>query len=255
MSRPALRVGVVTLFPEMFRALTESGISSRAVASGLLELGFWNPRDYTHDRHRTVDDRPYGGGPGMVMKPEPLAAALAAARQELPEARVAYLSPQGRVLDQAAVGMLALRPQLILLAGRYEGVDERLLESEVDEEWSIGDYVLSGGELPAMVLIDAVTRLLPGALGHEQSAEQDSFGDGSATGLLDCPHYTRPEIFAGRAVPEVLLSGNHAAIARWRLQQSLGRTWLRRPDLLAGRALDPAQQVLLDAFLDQQRSE
>lgn len=250
-----MRIGLVTLFPDMFGALTESGgITARAVAAGLLELRFWNPRDYTSDRHRTVDDRPYGGGPGMVMKPEPLAAALAAARQSLPEARVAYLSPQGRVLDQAAVRELAQRPQLILLSGRYEGIDERLLQAEVDEEWSIGDYILSGGELPAMVMVDAITRLLPGALGHEQSAEQDSFGSGAegSAQLLDCPHYTRPEVYGGQPVPEVLLSGNHAQIARWRLQQSLGRTWLRRPDLLSREGLTAEQQALLSEFLEQQ---
>lgn len=245
-----MRIGVVSIFPEMFRALTDSGISSRAVNNSLLQLEFWNPRDFTQDRHRTVDDRPYGGGPGMVMKPEPLSAALHEARAALPQARVAYLSPQGRVLDQAAAIELSQRPELILLAGRYEGIDERLLEQEVDEEWSIGDYVLSGGELAAMVLIDAVTRLLPGALGHEQSAEQDSFSDG----LLDCPHYTRPEVYRGQAVPEVLLSGNHEAIRRWRLQQALGRTWLRRPELLDSRNLNEEQQALLQAFIAEHTS-
>lgn len=245
-----MRIGVVSIFPEMFRALTDSGISSRAVNNSLLQLEFWNPRDFTQDRHRTVDDRPYGGGPGMVMKPEPLAAALHEARAALPRARVAYLSPQGRVLDQAAAMELSQRPELILLAGRYEGVDERLLEQEVDEEWSIGDYVLSGGELAAMVLIDAVTRLLPGALGHEQSAEQDSFSGG----LLDCPHYTRPEVYRGRAVPEVLLSGNHEAIRLWRLQQALGRTWLRRPELLDSCNLNEEQQALLQAFIAEHAS-
>lgn len=246
MTGSSLRIGVVTLFPEMFHAVTGYGICGRAVSSGRLQLDCWDPRNYTRDRHRTVDDRPYGGGPGMVMKPEPLAAALADARQALPRARVAYLSPQGRVLTQQAVRELAQRSELILLAGRYEGIDERLLELDVDEEWSIGDYVLSGGELAAMVLIDAVTRLLPGALGHDQSAEQDSF----SAGLLDCPHYTRPEIYRGRQVPEVLMSGHHADIARWRLQQALGRTWQRRPELLEGRALSDEERALLQEFIN-----
>jgi len=246
LSAPQLHIGVVTLFPDMFRAVTEHGISGRAVTGGLLRLDCWNPRDWARDRHRTVDDRPYGGGPGMVMKAEPLAEALATARQALPRARVAHLSPQGRVLDQGAVAELARREQLILLAGRYEGIDERLLEAEVDEEWSIGDYVLSGGELPAMVLVDAVTRLLPGALGHEESAQQDSFSDG----LLDCPHYTRPEVFRGQGVPEVLRSGHHGDIERWRLQQALGRTWQRRPELLKERGLSTEEQALLDEYMD-----
>ncbi len=238
-------IGIVSLFPEMFAAVSEHGITGRAVKRGLLELQFWNPRDYTHDRHRTVDDRPYGGGPGMVMMVEPLRAAIRAAREAGgPEARVIYLSPQGRPLDQGGVEELAARGRLVLVAGRYEGVDERLIESEVDEEWSIGDYVLSGGELGAMVMVDAVTRLIPGALGHEDSAQQDSFADG----LLDCPHYTRPEEIDGRRVPEVLLSGNHAAIRRWRLQQALGRTWERRPDLLAQRTLSAEEQALLAAY-------
>jgi tRNA (guanine37-N1)-methyltransferase len=240
-----MQIGVVTLFPEMFDAVLDCGITSRAVDQGLLQLDCWNPRDYTSDRHRTVDDRPYGGGPGMVMKPEPLHAAIQSARAALPVARVIYLSPQGRKLDQRGVEELATRAQMILVAGRYEGIDERLIEAEVDEEWSIGDYVLSGGELAAMVLVDAVTRLLPGALGDAQSAKQDSFADG----LLDCPHYTRPEEFAGRRVPEVLLGGNHEVIRRWRLKQALGRTWLRRPELLQGRELDKEQKRLLDEFI------
>lgn len=240
-----MQIGVVTLFPEMFDAVIDCGITSRAVDQGLLQLNCWNPRDYTSDRHRTVDDRPYGGGPGMVMKPEPLHAAIQGARNSLPLARVIYLSPQGRKLDQRGVEELAARDQMILVAGRYEGIDERVIETEVDEEWSIGDYVLSGGELAAMVLVDAVTRLLPGALGDAQSAQQDSFADG----LLDCPHYTRPEEFAGRGVPDVLLGGNHALIRRWRLKQSLGRTWLRRPELLQARELDSEQQRLLDEFI------
>jgi tRNA (guanine37-N1)-methyltransferase len=245
-----MRIGVVTLFPEMFDAVIDCGITSRAVDSGLLQLECWNPRDFTTDRHHTVDDRPYGGGPGMVMKIEPTRAAIRAARSELGSAKVIYLSPQGRMLDQRGAEELAAVEQLILVAGRYEGIDERLLETEIDEEWSIGDYVLSGGELAAMVLIDAVTRLLPGALGDAQSAQQDSFSDG----LLDCPHYTRPEDYEGRLVPEVLLGGNHAAIRRWRLQQSLGRTWLRRPDLLQTRTLNKEQQTLLDEFIREHKS-
>lgn len=215
-----LWVGVVSIFPEMFRAISEYGITSRAVKQGLLTLTCWNPRDYTEDRHQTVDDRPFGGGPGMVMKIKPLEGALADARQAAGgrKAKVIYLSPQGRQLTQAGVRELAEEEALILIAGRYEGIDERFIEEHVDEEWSIGDYVLSGGELPAMVLVDAVTRLLPGALGHADSAEEDSFTDG----LLDCPHYTRPEVYADKRVPEVLLSGNHEHIRRWRLQQALG---------------------------------
>lgn len=241
-----MRIDVVTLFPEMFEAIRGSGIPRRAIDRGLLELQMWNPRDFTFDRHRTVDDRPYGGGPGMVMQYEPLRDALQAIRAADEQmAPVIYLTPQGRKLDQAGVQELAERPRLILLAGRYEGIDERLIESEVDEEWSIGDYVLSGGELAAMVIIDAVTRLLPGALGHEDSAEQDSF----SSGLLDYPHYTRPEMIDGRAVPAVLLSGDHAAIARWRMKQALGRTWLRRPELLEQAGLSAEQQKLLAEFV------
>lgn len=239
-----MKLGVVSLFPPMFEALTGFGVSGRAIEKGLLELRVWNPRDFTTDPYRRVDERPYGGGPGMVMLPGPLKLALAAARTALPEARVIYLSPQGRRLDQPGVNELAARPGLILLAGRYEGVDERLIENEVDEEWSIGDYVLSGGELAAMVVIDAVARQLPGVLGHEDSASQDSF----AAGLLDCPHYTRPEEFDGKRVPELLLSGNHAEIRRWRLKQMLGRTWERRPDLLARIELDDEQRELLDEY-------
>ena len=241
-----MRIDVVTLFPEMFEAIRGSGIPRRAIDRGLLTLQTWNPRDFTFDRHRTVDDRPYGGGPGMVMQYEPLRDALQAVRAvDEKKAPVIYLSPQGRKLDQAGVQELAQRPRLILLAGRYEGIDERLIESEVDEEWSIGDYVLSGGELAAMVMIDSVTRLLPSALGHEDSAEQDSF----SSGLLDYPHYTRPEVIEGRAVPAVLLSGDHAAIARWRMKQALGRTWLRRPELLEQAGLSEEQQKLLAEFM------
>lgn len=244
-----MRVDVISLFPEMFAAIGEYGITSRAVRQGLLQLHCWNPRDYTEDRHHTVDDRPFGGGPGMVMKIKPLELALASAKSAAGGvAKVIYLSPQGRRLDQAAVRELASEECLILIAGRYEGIDERFIEAHVDEEWSIGDYVLSGGELPAMVLIDAVTRLLPGALGHADSAEEDSFTDD----LLDCPHYTRPEVYEGRSVPAVLLSGNHEHIRRWRLQQSLGRTWERRADLLDSRSLSGEEKKLLDDYIRQQ---
>lgn len=240
-----MRFDVITLFPDLYRILLEQGVTGRALARGLAELHVWNPRDFTRDIHRTVDDRPYGGGPGMVMKVEPLRDAIAAARAAAPESRVAYLSPQGRLLDQAAILDLAAQPGWIMLAGRYEGVDERLIEAHVDEEWSIGDYVLSGGELPTMVVMDAVIRLLPGALGHADSARQDSHMDG----LLDCPHYTRPERIDEGSVPPVLIGGNHAAIQRWRLRQALGRTWLRRPDLLQRRGLTQAEQALLDEFI------
>ena len=247
-----MRIDVISIFPPMFESVREYGIPGRAIRAGLLTLRVWNPRDYTEDKHRSVDDRPYGGGPGMVMRPEPLARAVAAARADSSEsAGVLYLSPQGRRLDHAGVIALAQRQRLILLAGRYEGVDERLLQAVVDEEWSIGDYVLSGGELPAMVLIDAVVRQLPGALGDEDSAEQDSF----AGGLLDCPHYTRPEVYDGRRVPEALLSGDHGRIRRWRLQQALGRTWLRRPDLLQRVELNPEEQQLLREFQDEHGRE
>lgn len=240
-----MRVDVVSIFPPMFEAISGFGITRRAIEQGLLQFKVWDPRAFSADRHRNVDDRPYGGGPGMVLQAPPLAAAIQAARREQGGAgRVLYLSPQGRRLDQAGVRELATRTGLILLAGRYEGVDERLLQSEVDEEWSIGDYVLSGGELAAMVLIDAVVRQLPGALGDEQSAQQDSF----ATGLLEHGHYTRPEQYGGRKVPEVLLSGDHERIRRWRLKQSLGRTWLRRPELLTQLELDDEMKDLLDEF-------
>jgi tRNA (guanine37-N1)-methyltransferase len=240
-----MRFDVITLFPDLFRILLDQGVTGRAMTRGIARLHLWNPRDFTRDVHRTVDDRPYGGGPGMVMKVEPLRDAIVAARLQAPASRVAYLSPQGRLLDQAAMGELARASGWILVAGRYEGIDERLIQGHVDEEWSIGDYVLSGGELAAMVVMDAVIRLLPGALGHAQSAEQDSHSDG----LLDHPHYTRPEIVDGAAVPAVLVGGDHARIARWRRRQSLGRTWLRRPDLLQQRGLTPSDQALLDEFM------
>jgi tRNA (guanine37-N1)-methyltransferase len=240
---------VVTLFPGLFSALTEFGVSGRAVRNKLVELRFWDPRDFTSDSYRTVDDRPFGGGPGMVMLTEPLDLALTAAktalrREGVTQPRLIYLSPQGRTLNQALVEDLVKEPALVLLAGRYEGIDERVFARHPMEEVSIGDYVLSGGELPAMVLLDAVIRQIPGALGHAGSAEEDSF----AHGLLDCPHYTRPEVYLGLETPPALLTGNHAGIARWRLQQALGRTWQRRPDLLEKRPLSREELDLLDEF-------
>lgn len=240
---------VITLFPEMFSALSGFGITGRAQERGLYELSCWNPRDFAEDRHRTVDDRPYGGGPGMVMLPLPLEKSIVAAKARQNASvgaagKVVYLSPQGRPLDHRRVLELVAEPAVILLCGRYEGVDQRLIERCVDEEISLGDFVLSGGELPAMVLLDAMIRQLPGALNDEDSAVEDSFVDG----LLDCPHYTRPVVYEGMAVPDVLLSGNHAEIRRWRLQQSLGQTRLRRPDLLAGRTLSKEEFRLLEAF-------
>ena len=241
----ALRVDIVSLFPEFVAQCASFGVVGRAQERGLLSLHGWNPRDYATGNYRRVDDRPFGGGPGMVMLIDPLRDCLRAARAAAPDpARVVYLSPQGQRLTQAKVRDLAATPRLVLLCGRYEGVDERLLEAEVDEEISIGDYVLSGGELAAAVLVDAVARVQDGALNDAESAAQDSFEDG----LLDCPHYTRPVEHALGAVPEVLLSGNHAEIARWRRQQSLGRTWLRRPDLLDEAALPAADRALLEAF-------
>lgn len=224
------RIDVITLFPDWIDHLRELGLTGRALADGRVTLQCFNPRDYAEGVHRSVDDRPYGGGPGMVMRPEPLARAIEAACADGADAKVSCLSPQGRRLDQVAVTELACRERLILVCGRYEGIDERVMEALVDEEWSVGDFVLSGGEPAAAVLIDAVVRLLPGVLGHEQSAEQDSFSDG----LLDCPHYTRPERWRGRGVPEVLLSGDHGRIERWRRERAIERTRCRRPDLLAG---------------------
>ncbi len=240
---------VVSLFPEMFSALSEFGITGRARERGLYELNCWNPRDFAEDRYRTVDDRPYGGGPGMVMMPGPLEKSIRAARERQAGSvgvagRVIYLSPQGRTLDHPRVLELVSEPALVLLCGRYEGIDQRLIERCVDEEISLGDFVLSGGELPAMVLLDAMIRQLPGALNDEDSAVEDSFVDG----LLDCPHYTRPVDYEGMLVPDVLMSGNHAEIRRWRLQQSLGRTELRRPDLLAERPLSKEEIRLLEKF-------
>ncbi|ELR65403.1 tRNA (Guanine37-N1) -methyltransferase [Photobacterium marinum] len=241
-----MKVGIISLFPDMFNAITNFGVTGQAVKRGLLSVETWNPRDFTHDKHRTVDDRPYGGGPGMLMMVQPLRDAIHAAKQSVDgQAKVIYLSPQGRKLDQAGVEELAENENLILICGRYEGVDERIIQQEVDEEWSIGDFVLTGGELPAMTLVDAVVRFVPGVLGDFASAEEDSF----ANGLLDCPHYTRPEVLDGQEVPKVLLSGNHKDISRWRLKQSLGRTWLRRPELLENLALTDDQEFLLAEFI------
>jgi len=241
-----LDIGVVSLFPQMFEVLRQGGVTARALETGLLTLEVWNPRDFTRDRHRSVDDRPYGGGPGMVMLVEPLERAIESARAVLgADAHRVYLSPQGRRMSQGDVAALSEKKRLVVVCGRYEGVDERLVESAIDEELSLGDFVLSGGEIAALALIDAMARLLPGALGHEDSAKEDSFADG----LLDCPHYSRPELFEGRQVPEVLLSGDHAAIRRWRLKQALGRTYSRRPELLEGRTLSKEEQTLLDEYL------
>ena len=239
-----MRFDIVTLFPEMFAAL-DSGITGRALKRELVSLQYWNPRDYTSDVHRSVDDRPYGGGPGMVMSYQPLADAVDGAKKTQPTAPVIYLSPQGQKLDQRKLCQMAGQDGFILVAGRYEGVDERFITEYVDEECSLGDYVLSGGELPAMVLIDAITRLQPGALGDADSAQQDSHMDG----LLDCPHYTRPELVNNQRVPEVLLGGHHADIRSWRKMQSLGRTHERRPDLLAERQLTDEEQILIKQYL------
>ncbi|SMF35480.1 tRNA (Guanine37-N(1)-) methyltransferase [Alteromonadaceae bacterium Bs31] len=245
-----MQVAVITLFPEMFRAISESGITRRAIEQGLIKLIYINPREFTSDKHQTVDDRPYGGGPGMVMRVEPLQGALNAACERLStcreNVRVIYLSPQGQVLTRTKVESIPQQgSNIVLIAGRYEGIDERFIDANVDEEVSIGDYVLSGGELPAMVLLDALIRKLPGALGDKQSAEQDSFEQG----LLDCPHYTRPEEMNGLRVPDVLLSGDHKRIENWRLQQALGRTWERRPDLLSSKQLAADEQALLNAYI------
>jgi tRNA (guanine37-N1)-methyltransferase len=244
-----MRIDVVTIFPEMVQAIAGHGVTGRALTRGLVHLRCLDPRDQTRDKHRTVDDRPYGGGPGMVMKVEPLRDAIKVAQADGPQRPVVYLSPQGRVFDQAEAARLAAGPGMILVAGRYEGVDERLIESEVDLELSIGDFVLSGGELAALCVIDACARLVPGVLGDAESAVADSF----VAGLLDHPHYTRPEDESGSKVPEVLLSGDHAQVARWRLKQALGRTWLRRPDLIARRALSETERQLLEEFLAERR--
>jgi tRNA (guanine37-N1)-methyltransferase len=242
-----MRVDVITLFPELVKAVVGCGVVGRAADQGLLELNCWNPRDYTSDRHRTVDDRPYGGGPGMLMKVQPLQDTIQAVRQYSRKATLVYLSPQGILVKQDRLAQQVEQGSVIFLCGRYEGIDERLIQQEVDEEWSIGDYVISGGELAAMVCIDAMTRLIPGALGHEQSALQDSFSEG----MLDCTHYTRPEEFQGIKVPDVLMNGNHQEIQNWREKQSLGRTWQRRPDLLEHIVLDDRQQALLKEYIDE----
>ena len=240
-----MRFDVVTLFPEMITAAASYGVTGRAIERKIVSLSVWNPRDYTHDRHRTVDDRPYGGGPGMVMKYQPLHDAVKNAKSAgSGTAKVVYLSPQGKPIKQALLSELCNLSQLILVAGRYEGIDERFVEMDCDDEWSVGDYVISGGELAALIVIDAVTRLLPGVLGDEESARQDSH----MNGLLDYPHFTRPEQIEGCSVPDVLLSGNHADIDRWRLKQALGRTWQRRPDLLNKKNLSAEQEYLLQQF-------
>ncbi|WP_373840446.1 tRNA (guanosine(37)-N1)-methyltransferase TrmD [Glaesserella sp.] len=248
-------IGIISLFPEMFKAITDFGVTGRAVKQNLLQVQCWNPRDFTFDKHKTVDDRPYGGGPGMLMMVQPLRDAIreakaTACKEDGVEAKVIYLSPQGRKLDQAGVQTLATNQKLILVCGRYEGIDERLIQTEIDEEWSIGDYVLTGGELPAMTLIDAVARFIPGVLGKQASALEDSF----AEGLLDCPHYTRPEVLDDLPVPQVLMSGHHEQIRKWRLEQSLERTWLRRPELLDSLALTDEQRVLLNNIKKRHKS-
>lgn len=240
--------GVVTLFPEMFDAITENGITARAVKSGLLALKTWQLRDFADNKHATVDDKAYGGGPGMVLMAPVLAAATKAAKSEQPQAKVIYVSPAGKRFDQRmAREMAAKREPLLFITGRYEGVDQRYIDSVVDESISIGDYVLSGGELPVMVIIDAITRWLPGALGHEGSAPNDAFSAENG-GILDYPHYTRPSVWEGQSVPAVLTSGDHGAIATWRRKQALGHTWLARPDLIAKRDLDESSRALLAAF-------
>lgn len=243
-----MEMGVITLFPEMFDALN-FGVIGRAIRQNIVNLQFWNPRDFTTDKHRTVDDRPYGGGPGMLMKAQPLQDAIKAAKNKIKNAKVIYVSPQGQRFDQTAAKKMANNSSMIFLAGRYEGIDERLIGTDIDEEWSIGDYVLTGGELAIMVMVDAIIRLLPNVLGDEESALADSFMDG----LLDHPHYTRPEILNALAVPEILLSGNHAEIAKWRLKQALGKTWLRRPDLLEKLQLNKVQKILLKEFINERK--
>ncbi|VFP78338.1 tRNA (guanine-N(1)-)-methyltransferase [Candidatus Erwinia haradaeae] len=238
-------IGVISLFPQMFQVITHYGIINRAVKTGLLSINTWNPRNFTSDKRQTVDKRIYGGGPGMLMTIEPLKRAIHAAKKSGgKDGKVIYLSPQGHKLNQTKVYELATSKTLILVCGRYEGIDERLIQTEIDEEWSIGDYILSGGELPAMVMIDSICRCLPGALGKKESAEQDSFSDG----FLDYPHYTRPEISEGIEVPSILLSGDHSKIKRWRLKQAIGSTWIKRPELLENRILTAEQKILLSEF-------
>lgn len=242
-----MRIDIITLFPQMFDALTEYGVVGRAIHRNVLTMNYWNPRDFTDNKHNRVDERPYGGGPGMLMQYEPLQKAVKAAKANNARGKVIYLSPQGRQLDQNELNELASLDGLILINGRYEGVDERFIDTYVDEELSIGDYVISGGELASMVLVDGISRLLPNVLGHEESAEQDSYSNG----LLDCPHYTRPEEIDGKVVPSVLLSGDHQAIKRWRMKQSLGRTGDRRPDLLEKIELSKEQQRLLEEYIQE----
>jgi len=240
-----MRFDVITLFPEMVLQAAQIGVTGKAIENEIVLLNVWNPRDYTHDKHKTVDDRPFGGGQGMVMKYQPLHDALTAAKVDAkPDCKVVYLSPQGKQITQSLLQKASELSQLILVAGRYEGLDERFIERDCDEEWSLGDYVISGGELAALIVIDGITRLLPNVLGNQQSALQDSHSDG----LLDYPQYTRPEIIDGMAVPDVLLSGNHAQIAKWRMQQALGRTWQKRPDLLNNKTLSAEQERLLAQF-------
>lgn len=249
-----MNIHVISLFSEMFNGFSEQGVVGRALKRGKVGFEVINPRDFTQDKHRTVDDRPYGGGPGMLMMTEPLTQAIRFADSKLAidgeRVHKVYLSPQGHKLDQKLVQELAKKPNLLLIAGRYEGIDERVIESEIDQEISLGDFILSGGEVAAMAVIDAIVRTLPGVLGHEQSAIEDSFSDD--VGLLDHPHYTRPEIFEGKQVPPILLTGDHEKIRRWRLKQSLGRTWLRRKDLLQSAELSEEQQELLREFIDEQ---
>lgn len=239
-----MQIGVITLFPEMFSAVTDYGVSGRAFRQEILKLTTWNPRDFTEDKHRTVDDKPFGGGPGMLMKTEPLVQAIRTAKQLLPTAKVAYLSPQGARIDDSSIQKLAKRSEMILVCGRYQGLDQRVIDAEIDEEWSLGDFVLSGGEIAAMALVDAISRFQPDALGDEASAQLDSFSNG----LLHSPQYTRPPSFEGVKVPDVLLSGDHARIEKWRLKQSLGSTWLKRPDLLEKLQLSGEQVDLLNQF-------
>lgn len=242
-----MRFDVITLFPEMVKQSARIGVTGKAIENGIVSLNVWNPRDYTHDIHKTVDDRPFGGGQGMVMKYQPLHDAVMGAKVNAkPDCKVVYLSPQGKPLAQALLAKASKLSQLILVAGRYEGLDERFIQQDCDEEWSLGDYVISGGELAALIVIDGITRLLPNVLGNEQSALQDSHSDG----LLDYPQYTRPEVANGLAVPDVLLSGNHEKIARWRMKQALGRTWQKRPDLLKNKTLSAEQERLLAQFKD-----
>ncbi len=238
-------IGIITLFPELIKPVFECGINSRAVKQGKLTWATWNPRDFTEDKHQTVDDRPFGGGPGMLMKVEPLTKAIISAKQQLKKPHVVYLSPHGKTLNHQKVMELLSKDSLLLIAGRYEGIDQRVIDQSIDEQISIGDYVLSGGELASAVLIDCLIRQIPNVLGHKDSAQQDSFTDG----LLDYPHYTRPEKIYGLAVPKVLLSGNHKKIETWRRKQSLGLTWQNRPDLLDNKQLSQSDETLLNEYI------